>query len=86
MRWVEYPTAADQKAGRNGTKRTGQLWADGTAPGSKWVIPDGDVSRYCLVRPGTERGRYSIPADDYPRGVAAQGGRQAEGHTEVVQL
>jgi hypothetical protein len=84
MKWIEYPNQADQKAGRNGTHRTGQQWSEGTAPGSKWVIPDGDVSRYCLVRPGTDRGRYSIPADDYPRGPADARGRAHSGRAEVV--
>jgi hypothetical protein len=78
MKWIEYPVKADQQAGRNGTPRTGQAWADGPLPGSKWVIPDGDSRRYCLVRPGTERGRYSVPADDYPRGVPAAAGRSAD--------
>lgn len=72
MRWKEYPTRADQKAGQNETQMTGQLWADGPAPGSRWAIPEGDSSRYCLVRPGTVRGPYSIPEDDFPRNVAAR--------------
>jgi hypothetical protein len=72
MKWIEYETKADQQAGRNGTRMTGQEWAGGPAPDSKWVVPDGDDTRYCLVRPGSDRGRYSLPADDFPRGVPAR--------------
>lgn len=75
MKWTEYPTKADQENKRNGTQRTGQKWADGPAPGSRWVIPDDDSSRFALVRPRETGGPYSVLSDDFARGSARTGCR-----------
>lgn len=55
MKWAEYPTRRDfEKWGENGnggTWRTGRVWADGPARGSKWVIPaDAPDRKPVLVR------------------------------------
>jgi hypothetical protein len=74
VRWREYPTKKDRDrdlAARGGTERTGTTWSAGPSSVTKWVVPDGDASRFVLVHvAGRDPARWwSVAAEDMPRGA-----------------
>jgi hypothetical protein len=80
MRWREYPDQATRRRDtgalppQDGTERAGTLWAAGPVPGSCWVMPDGDESRFALVHtpPAGPGRRWSVTEEDWQRQPAGK--------------
>jgi hypothetical protein len=56
MQWTNYPTERDRKAGTNGERCAGQVWADAPGPGNQWVVPEGITAAVTVTTRASSHG------------------------------
>lgn len=73
MDWTQYPTPKDRDKRENGIPVKGRVWSAASAPGDKWVLPEGcDNKTANLVVVNTRMGNNTSVGELPPTATAAQ--------------